>query len=78
MKHGKKEVDDPELTLKPDCSRSQASKAPVPVVQRRRHYRQGFENGSLSRYSQKQSNSSQQQKMSPKQDKKNKQESDSD
>jgi len=51
MKHGKKEEVDPELTLKPDCSKSIASKAPLPIVQKRRHYKNGFDNGSLSRYS---------------------------
>ena len=30
IKHGKKEEHDPELTFKPDCSRSFGSKAPAP------------------------------------------------
>ena len=35
MKHGKKEEVDPELTLKPNISRSVASKAPGPVDQKK-------------------------------------------
>lgn len=36
IKHGKVEEVDPELTFKPNCSRSQQSKAPAPVKQDKR------------------------------------------
>ena len=39
MKHGKQEEDDPELTLRPNCRLSQASKPPAPVKKKARHFK---------------------------------------
>ena len=38
IKHGKKEEHDPELTFKPNCTRSQKSKAPAPPKPARRTF----------------------------------------
>ena len=38
IKHGKKEEHDPELTFKPDCTRSYASKAPAPPKPKKKRF----------------------------------------